>query len=352
MSNIIDMSKFGQLPATMRALLAANPDLVGNELSAGVMSSMAVMSYRGKVWRVKYRKQEVNIVDGNGDPRPSIEVVIVKAAGHLSKIYYPKGYNPDANEPPVCWSTNALTPDASVPPEQRQSATCAACPHNVFGSKITENGKQAKACTDSKRLAVVPLDDIDNEVFGGPMLLRIPAASLGDLVAYDNTLRQIGFPYMAVGTRLRFDPNAEFPKLTFSAIRPLNEVEAAKVVALMQSPTVARIINEAVEIETPEAEAPTPQSVFEQPPEPAPKPAPKVEAKPAPKPAPKAELKPVPKPEPVKKPLEQMSITEQIRADAEAEGVTIQLDAEEAIDETDESAPSELDDIIEGLLRT
>lgn len=369
MSNLIDMSKFGQLPATMRSLINDNPNLLGNELSAGIMSSMAVLSVRGKVWRVKYRKEEVNLVNEHGDPRPSIEVVIIKAAGHLSKLHYPNGYVEGSNEPPTCWSANAITPDASVPVEQRQSATCAACPHNVFGSRVTTAGKAAKACTDSKRLAVVPLGDIENEVYGGPMLLRVPPASLGDLVNYDNKLKAIGFPYMAVGTRIGFDINAEYQKLTFSAIRPLTDAEAHKVIEHMKSPAVARIISEAVEIDTSDIEQPTAASVFEQPPKATEVSKPAVAApKPVPKVTPKAE--PEVRAAAQSKSTPQMTITEQIRAASEASEESLKPQpvrqtppvkvaapvveevAEEVVEEAVEEAPSELDDILEGLLRS
>jgi hypothetical protein len=364
MSNIIDMSRFGALPAEMRSLIASNPSLVGGELSAGIMSSMAVMSIRGKVWRVKYRKEEHNLTDQNGDPRPSVEVVILKAAGNLSKIYYPNGYSEDSSEAPTCWSSNSLTPDANVPVEQRQSATCAACPHNVFGSRVTPNGKQAKACTDSKRLAVVPLHDLDNEIYGGPMLLRVPAASLGDIVNYDNKLRAIGFPYMAVGTRIGFDINAEYPKITFNAIRPLNDAEARKVIELMKSPAVARIINESVEVDASEPEAPSAASVFEQPPQ-------VTETSKIPVQTPKAAPKVTPRAEPeVQAKSTKMTITDQIRAASEASEESLKPQpakqasptkvitpvVEEVIDETTgeviEEAPSELDDLLEGLLRS
>jgi len=282
MSNIVIPKNFGQLATAFSGVR------VEDDLSSGVGQSFGVISYRGKVWAVKYQGQESKLMRPDGDgPRNSIEVVIVRSANVISKIFYNDGYVEGSSAPPDCWSTNGQTPDPASP--KKQSATCAGCPQNAWGSKITDAGKQGKACADSKRLAVVPVEDIDNEMFGGPMLLRVPAASLKDLASFGQKLKAIGYPYYAVATRISFDPDQAYPRFQFGAIRALDEEEAAKIMELRDDERVARILNAAVENVThePEASLPKPEDVFEQPPR---KTAPTAPAapKPAPKPAPKA----------------------------------------------------------------
>jgi len=166
MSNITIPNQFGAVSTVF-----ANAN-VNNDLAAGVVSGFGIISYRGKVWRTKYRGEERDLMRADGDgPRSSIEVVILKASGNLAKIFYESGYVEGSTAQPDCWSSNGVTPDANAP--NKQHSACATCKQNAFGSRITPAGKQGKACSDSKRLAIVPLEDIDNEVFGGPLLHRL-----------------------------------------------------------------------------------------------------------------------------------------------------------------------------------
>jgi hypothetical protein len=243
---------------------------VENELAAGVAAGFGIISYRGKVWRIKHRGEERDIMRPDGDgPAHSIEVVVVRSATNLSKIYYKDGYKEGSTESPDCFSTNGLTPDISS--KAKQANTCAGCPQNAWGSRITPAGKPGKACSDSKRATVVPLADLTNEAYGGPMLLRIPAASLQDAATYATTLAQLGYPLEAVATRIAFDTKEAYPKFVFSAIRPLTDAEADQVLALRNDPRVTRIHAESEDVAA--APAVTQQTVFEQPPAALPAPA-------------------------------------------------------------------------------
>jgi hypothetical protein len=262
-----------------------------DELGAGIVTGFGVIGIKGKVFRIKSGGAE-SIIENpeTGDPASSIEMVVVKASSTLSKTFYANGYQDGSGLAPDCWSSNAQTPDANVPEPQCNS--CVACPHNAFGSRITENGKKGKACSDAKRLAVVPLNDLENEALGGPMLIRVPAASLKELTAYQNALKQNKYPYFGVGTRISFDFKEAYPKLTFRPIRLLNDDEGAQVLSLREDPRIARILAEGSEHldsaappalefeETVQVEAKAPPA--------APKPAVKAPPKVAPKPTPAA----------------------------------------------------------------
>src|SRR5690606_11680321 len=108
-------------------------------------------------------------------------VVIVKANPNLSKTFYKNGYEEGSAEKPTCYSHDGLKPAADA--AEPQASACLACPHNVWGSRVTENGSKGKACQDYRRLCVVPSGQLDR-----PMLLRVPAGSLKDLVAYGDML--------------------------------------------------------------------------------------------------------------------------------------------------------------------
>lgn len=259
MNDIVIPNNFGALPARFAG------QAVENDLAAGVSSSFGIVGYRGKVWAIKFRGNETALLREDGDgPRNSIEVVVVKASNHISKIWYENGFVEGSTAAPDCWSTNGVTPDAGA--SKKQSNACANCPKNAWGSAVSNTGKQAKACKDGKRVVVVPLGDIDNTLYGGPMLLRVPPASLQDLAQYGNKLQQMGYPYQFVGTRISFDPAQAYPKFVFGAIRPLTEAECSMIDAMRNDPQVARILAEGESGGDAPAAPPTAPIMFEQPP--------------------------------------------------------------------------------------
>lgn len=294
MANEITIPKnFGQVSKVFANVPA------DNDMSAGIQASFAVVKYRGKVWSVSYRGVETPVLRADGDGQAnSIEVVVLKASPVVSKTFYLNGWTPGMSEPPDCFSNDGIKPDDQSP--AKQNPICKTCPNNYFG---TGQGGRGKACADNKKLVVVPLDDLSNEAYGGPMLLRVPPASLQSMAAYGEKLRQVGYPAYAVATRVSFDLNVTHPQFIFGAIRALSDEEAAVVQELLVDERVDRILSVAHEDHGPAQQA-TVNEVFEQPPaRQAAKPAQqraggqsKPAAAPAPKPtraAPRAAPKPV-----------------------------------------------------------
>ena len=240
------------LPAHMQEYFGAAGDF-NDDLSDGVTGGFGVLSIRAGMFRVKYQgdedvvRQDQN--DPDSDPVRSMEVVLLKASPYLSKIYYKDAYEEGNDNAPDCFSMDGKKPDASA--QDPQCETCTKCPHNVWGSKITPAGKKTKACTDARRIAIAPAGDIPNEIYGGPMLLRVPAASLADLATYGKTQRQNGRRYDALVTRLTFDTEASFPKLKFAAKRYLKTNELAQVYEHVQGDTIRRILEEASDMAPP-----------------------------------------------------------------------------------------------------
>ena len=216
---------------------------IANDAAAGIESGYAIMKYKGKVWATEYRGEHKPLMRPDGDgPANSIEVVIVSASSVKSKLYY-KGYNDGAADRPLCFSSNGVTPDQRS--QQMQAKACSVCPQNQRGSRVDENGQaRGTACRDNKRVAIVPLGDLSNEVLGGPMLLRIPAASLNDFAQFTTKLEHLGLPYCAVGVKIAFDPEQAYPKFIFSGVRTLTDEEADVILELRDSPQVKRIVSE------------------------------------------------------------------------------------------------------------
>lgn len=127
------------------------------------------------------------LIDAAGNEKPvqtlHIDLVIVQANPTVSKVYYDKEYDRNAEAaPPVCFSDNGVGPSRQS--SKPQSPTCAACPNNVWGSDVSRlTGKPTKACNDVKKIAVVLSDNPEM-----PFLLRVPPASLKHLGAYARTI--------------------------------------------------------------------------------------------------------------------------------------------------------------------
>lgn len=212
--------------AAVPAHIAAMQGGANTDLTQGVNSSYPIISYKGKVWHVNEGDNSTLVADEeSGDPKASIEVVLLKANPKLSKIYYEAGYEEGSTAKPDCYSNDSITPalDAQTP----QHTTCGGCPHNAWGSRITDAGGKGKECGDSRRMAVAPVGELDR-----PMLLRVPAASLKELTEFGKTLDKRSAPYSAVVTKVGFDHEVAFPKLTFKALRWLDEEEVEKVAAI------------------------------------------------------------------------------------------------------------------------
>lgn len=134
--------------------------------------SFPVVSIKGKVFTVKHGEEQTVLtrLDDPDSPASYIDVVVIAANKGLSKAYYKTGYTEGSVEAPDCWSNDGEKPDESV--ERPVAKSCKTCPYNQFGSRITDDGKKAKMCSDSKRLAIATPDDLMN-----PMLLRLPATT-------------------------------------------------------------------------------------------------------------------------------------------------------------------------------
>lgn len=265
------------IPFEQTAIVKATTK-VANWFAAAVGAGYKVLSIKSKVFTVVDGDQKTIITkkeyDANGQvvdtdaPAPNVEVIILSVNPHKSKVFYNTGYAEGSAEKPTCYSNNGVSPAADA--AEPQAKKCAVCPHSVFGSKITENGKRAKACSDSMRLAVAAPDRLDD-----PMLLRVPATSLPLLGTYGAELAQRGKQPHEVVTKIGFDYTVSHPALTFKPVGVIPAGNLPEVEAARAAPTVDQITG------ITEAMAPVDEDFV---PPPTPKAAPKAEA-----PAPKAE---------------------------------------------------------------
>lgn len=239
-----------QLPAHLQGVVDKG---LFDELAGGVQSGFPVISYKGKVWRVKKGGDEQVYVNSDGEAMPSIELVLLRSLERPSKTFYAGKYSEGDNSKPDCWSSDGLKPDSNVP--QPVSSLCLNCPNNAWGSKITEQGKQTRACADVRRVAVAFAHQLA-EVAAGKrgeddvdiLLLRVPAASLNNLKDYaEKVLKPKGVAYFMLTTKVGFDSDVAYPKLTFKGLRFLSEDEFRVASLLRESEEAKRVLNESAE---------------------------------------------------------------------------------------------------------
>src|SRR5579863_5581474 len=141
------------------------------------------------------RGDRFTFVDIAGNEQPVqtlyVDVVIVDANEHMSKMMYTTKWDPANPTPPVCFSDNGVAPSiaAAMPPELKLGyplnaeplgpPTCARCWANVWGSKISEMGSKVKACRDEHKLAIIA-PGMPNSMFR----LTVPPNSLTNWRAY------------------------------------------------------------------------------------------------------------------------------------------------------------------------
>lgn len=193
--------------------------------------------------RISIKASRFRIIDGQREeilPVTTLRAVIVGASPNVTKLFYAKKWNPNEDsEGPDCYSMDSIRPakDARNP----QSQLCAACPQNVWGSKVNELGNKIKACSDNKRLAVVSADDPNGPVY----LLQVTPGALAGLASYSKMLASKGFPPELVVTNISFDPKESYPKLTFSFGGWVPEEFVSVIDELTQSTIVSEIVGDA-----------------------------------------------------------------------------------------------------------
>lgn len=267
MSTQVSNFDTAKLPSHITAMFQVADDLTSGVGGGGFPH----ISIKGKVFHITRGDEKTMITREDGSPASFIDVVLVKANPAVSKVYYEGGYVEGSEAKPVCYSNDGVAPasDAASP----QAKKCAVCPHNQWGSRITENNGKGKSCADSRRIAVA-----SPQLVNDPMLIRVPAASLKPLQQYGEALKKRGVAYQAVVTRIGFDYTVAHPALTFKAIDFISQDVANEVVTVMDSEVVKNILGAnnsgGVEASVTAPAAPTAA------PEPAPNPAP-VQEKPA-----------------------------------------------------------------------
>lgn len=178
----------------------------------------------GSKFHIRESSDASLITDPNNPQLPKMQLELVNV-GHnpaVSKVFFEGDYTEGDTGEPDCSSDDGVTPDDGVP--GRQSASCAICKQNVWGSKISKvSGKPVKACSDVKRLVMLRSGDLNGPAYE----LTITPSALAGWATYVKDLNKRKIPISAVETHVFFDPTVTYPKLSFKFGRYLNAEEVA-----------------------------------------------------------------------------------------------------------------------------
>jgi hypothetical protein len=163
--------------------------------------------------------------DPNGVVGSQLEVVVIDYT--LVHSYFDKPYDADNIFPPVCYANDrvfaALAPVSDSPDPQADS--CAVCPMNRFKSAPN---KKAKACRNSRLLAIVPANDIA----GAPLwTFSVAPTSTSRWDSYNTELMKLNLTPMFAKTKIEFEAAGTYAKPIFSVMEPLSKQETSDAIA-------------------------------------------------------------------------------------------------------------------------
>ena len=219
-----------QIPDFLRT---AEVDPLTKALAGGTGNKR--ISIRGNVFRMVVNGEEIK-----KSPNRELQIIVANAATKVSRTFYEGTYNADAAVPPTCWSTDGVTPDASV--EEPVSSNCAGCPNNIKGSGQGDS----RACRFSQRLAVQVVGDPTGDVYQ----LTLPAQSLfgkgeGDNMPFQQYCKLLaanGRSINTMVTEMYFDTDSATPKLFFRPVAHVTQEQYESAVEAGQSEEAKRAI--------------------------------------------------------------------------------------------------------------
>lgn len=221
-------------------------------------TTVPTLGLKGKVWSISLNGEETKLMKVDAETGDKVPVAILKAvilayAPRRGRAYYEGAYNPDATGKPTCWSDDGYVPHPTV--TDKKAAKCEACPLSIKGSKVTDNGKEVAACGQHRMVAVAPV--IGGKI-GAIPALRLKLAITSDWDGNSPDLEKenwFGFSNMvdfvrakgvtntAVMTvKMKFDQNAEYPKVIFQPDNWLSAEDLALVEKMVVSDEVKQLL--------------------------------------------------------------------------------------------------------------
>ena len=199
-----------QLPAMPDHLKGRQVSDLGNQVASNAYTQFAKMSIRQSKFSISENGVKETLIDNEtGMPKQFVEIVIIGGNEKRARAYYPGKFEPDATEPPTCWSNDGVTPTGG---KQIQAKQCGLCKWNEPGSRKDARSNRATACSVRKRIVICSYRNPTK-----PILMDLPVTSHQNLARYVKWLKDSGITPEVVRTKIMFDPDPELdhPRLVF-----------------------------------------------------------------------------------------------------------------------------------------
>ena len=168
--------------------------------------------------RISLKGKVFTFPDGKTSPGPITAVVL---DWRSVNAYYESAYNPKNIEAPSCF---AIAKDhTKLKPSDNgsdlQADACEGCQRNEWGS--APGGGRGKACKNQIRIAIVPPDAKPDTP---PWTIDLAPSSATSFTNFANRVKgQRGLLPLQTQVTIAFNPNADYPTLTFADPEPLPE---------------------------------------------------------------------------------------------------------------------------------
>lgn len=163
---------------------------------------------------------------GNVCPGNKLDAVIL--ASRLENQWYEGDYDANSPQSPSCYAFGT-DEETMVPHEKspnKQSDSCATCPHNEYGSADKGRGK---ACKNVRRVSLIPasaLDDPGAIPDEQAAYLKVPVTSVKGWAGFVQGLSQLNRPPLAFVTEISTTPDAQTQfKVNFRAKESIEDGE-------------------------------------------------------------------------------------------------------------------------------
>ena len=250
MSNAVTIFNSGAMPAHIATVNEGAQNIVPRV-------STNALTFEGKVWSINLDGKKTKLMrinqEGEEEPVAIFTGVILDYNKDRGREWYAKTYDPKNPTMPDCWSDDGKKPNDDV--TDKQGLTCAACPNSKKGSSVTADGKQSVACSQFRKLAVVPLMKLGDFP---PLRLRIKITSDFDKTGAESGANPGWYAFQQyldllvsnnvrhtalMPTKIKFDPGVAYPKLLFSPGKSwLTEEQLETVKAIAESDATKEIL--------------------------------------------------------------------------------------------------------------
>jgi hypothetical protein len=205
--------------------LPALPNEWATELAAAAKDASAVEQPQVQSFSLKS-----GVLSYGGQALPGNKVEVIVLASAFENAMFINKFDPNNIVPPLCF---ALSPDGEdMEPHdgayKKQNETCLGCAQAEWGSDPNSPSGKGKMCKETRRLALIPADALDEGVGKAQIaLLRVPVTSVNKWSSYVQTLAATAKrPAWAVVTEISVVPNQKNQfEVNFRPVDAINDTE-------------------------------------------------------------------------------------------------------------------------------